>query len=71
MLNEARRTHALRAFFLVRTPQIALRFDDDDGIVVGYGAGLRLEECLSLRVKDLDMERGQVVVRRRRDRTIV
>ena len=29
-----------------------------------YGAGLRLEEALALRVKDLDPERRQVVVRR-------
>jgi integrase len=28
-----------------------------------YGGGLRLNECLSLRVKDLDFERLQVVVR--------
>jgi integron integrase len=29
-----------------------------------YGAGLRLNECLDLRVKDLDFERRQVAVRR-------
>jgi integrase len=29
-----------------------------------YGAGLRLEECLELRVKDLDFDRHQIVVRR-------
>jgi integron integrase len=48
-----------------------------DGVmwIVGmllYGAGLRLEECLSLRVKDIDFDRGQVVVRRgkgQKDRT--
>ena len=28
-----------------------------------YGAGLRLFECLGLRVKDVDLERGQIVVR--------
>ena len=29
-----------------------------------YGAGLRLQECLELRVKDLDFERSEVTVRR-------
>jgi integrase len=29
-----------------------------------YGAGLRLEECVGLRVKDLDFDRNQIVVRR-------
>ena len=28
-----------------------------------YGAGLRLEECLGLRVKDFDFERDQITVR--------
>ena len=28
-----------------------------------YGSGLRLNECLSLRVKDLDMDRAEIVVR--------
>jgi integron integrase len=28
-----------------------------------YGGGLRLMECLELRVKDLDLERGQITVR--------
>ena len=29
-----------------------------------YGTGLRLEECVGLRVKDLDFDRNQIVVRR-------
>ena len=28
-----------------------------------YGAGVRLRECLELRVKDLDLERGEIIVR--------
>ena len=31
-----------------------------------YGAGLRLQECLELRVKDVDFERRELVVRRTR-----
>ncbi len=33
-----------------------------------YGAGLRLQECLELRVKDLDLEQRQIVVRRGKGR---
>jgi integrase len=29
-----------------------------------YGAGLRLRECLGLRVKDLDFDRREITVRR-------
>jgi integron integrase len=39
-----------------------------------YGSGLRLQEALNLRVKDLEMERGQIVVRQgkgRKDRVTV
>jgi integron integrase len=28
-----------------------------------YGSGLRIGECLSLRVKDVDLERGEIVIR--------
>ena len=32
-------------------------------VMLLYGAGLRLEECLELRVKDLDFDRHQISVR--------
>lgn len=32
-------------------------------VMVLYGSGVRLEECLNLRVKDLDFDRHQIVVR--------
>ena len=32
--------------------------------VILYGAGLRIQDCLELRVKDLDFDRHQIVVRR-------
>lgn len=33
-------------------------------VMLLYGAGLRLNECLGLRVKDLDFERGEIRLRR-------
>lgn len=32
-------------------------------VMLLYGTGLRLEECLNLRVKDLDFDRHQIIVR--------
>ena len=32
-------------------------------VMVLYGSGVRLEECLDLRVKDLDFDRHQIIVR--------
>ena len=32
-------------------------------VMLLYGTGLRLEECLNLRVKDVDFDRHQIIVR--------
>ena len=60
---------------LSRTEVAAIleRLDGTAWLVVGllYGAGLRLQEALELRVKDVDLERGRITVRQgkgRRDR---
>ena len=37
-------------------------------VMVLYGSGVRLEECLALRVKDLDFDRRQIIVRQGKGR---
>ena len=37
-------------------------------VILLYGSGVRLEECLELRVKDLDFDRQQIVVRQGKGR---
>ena len=67
--------HVPRARMPVRVPivlsrdEVALILKHLDGVTwmivaLLYGAGLRLQECLELRVKDLDLERRQIVIRR-------
>jgi integron integrase len=47
----------------VRAVIASLHGDKKLMVTVLYGGGLRLMECLGLRVKDLDLERGQITVR--------
>jgi integron integrase len=54
-------------------PEVAALLEHLNGtehlvVVLLYGAGLRLEECLSLRVKDLDFDRHQIIVRQGKGR---
>ena len=75
--------HVVRAKQPLRLPvvlsreEVAAVFSHLDGTmwIIGmllYGSGLRLEECLELRVKDIDHDRNQITVRRgkgQKDRT--
>jgi integrase len=67
--------HLPRARMPVRVPvvlsrdEVARIMKNLDGVtwmIVALlsGAGLRLQECLELRVKDIDLERRQIVIRR-------
>jgi integron integrase len=62
----ARKRRRLPVVFSIQ--EIASVFDNLSGMArlmaqLTYGCGLRLAECLSLRVHDIDMERGIVTVR--------
>jgi integrase len=69
--NELNAVRARRRLHLpvVLTPQETVQmFDRLAGInrlmvMLIYGCGLRLQECLSLRIKDVDLERNTVIVR--------
>ena len=75
--------HVIRAKQPLRLPvvlsreEVAMVLSHLDGTmwIIGmllYGAGLRLEECLELRVKDVDFDRRQIAVKRgkgQKDRT--
>jgi integron integrase len=50
------RNEILRVFSHLRKPYLLMA-------QLMYGGGLRLEECLSLRVKDIDFERGCLTIR--------
>lgn len=77
--------HVPRARMPVRVPVVLSRdevarilkhLDGVTWMIVAllYGAGLRLVECLELRVKDLDLERRQIVIGRgkgQKDRSTV
>jgi integron integrase len=68
-ISEAVRAKGNRRLPVVLTkPEITRLFDQMSGLYllmakIIYGGGLRLRECLQLRIKDIDFERNAVIVR--------
>jgi integron integrase len=68
-LIEAVRAKRSRRLPVVMTPQeVELLFSRMSGVhqlmaMLTYGCGLRVTECASLRIKDIDLERGILIVR--------
>jgi integron integrase len=69
-LGVVRRAHApARLPVVLARSEVQRVLGQLDGVyraigILLYGSGLRLQECLELRVKDLDFERGEITVRR-------
>lgn len=63
------RARVTRRLPVVLTPeevrQVLRRLTDPERLVVAllYGSGLRIQECVSLRIKDVDTDRGEIIVR--------
>jgi integron integrase len=67
-LNAVRAVYKRRLPVVLTVKEVHLIFDKLTGInrliaMLIYGCGLRVQECLSLRIKDVDIERGMVIVR--------
>ena len=68
------RARASRHLPVVMTPQevttLFSELSDEYRLIASvlYGSGLRLMECLELRVQDIDFERGEITVRRGKGR---
>src|SRR5262249_42569570 len=66
-LERARRPHHLPAVLSRREVVALLDHLEPPFRLIGeilYGSGLRLMECLALRIKDVDLDRRQITVRR-------
>jgi len=68
VIDAVRARHKRRLPVVLTAQEVEQIFDKMSGIhrlmaMLIYGCGLRLAECLSLRIKDIDLERGVVIVR--------
>ncbi|MBW2030336.1 MAG: integron integrase [Deltaproteobacteria bacterium] len=67
-IDAVRARHKRRLPVVMSVQEVERVFDEMTGVhrlmgMLIYGCGLRLMECLRLRIKDVDLERGVVVVR--------
>lgn len=67
-LNAVRAIYKRRLPVVLTTREVHSLFDKLSGIhrlmaMLIYGCGLKLQECLSLRIKDVDIEQGILIVR--------
>lgn len=67
-LNSARAIYKRRLPVVITLKEVHAIFDHLSGIhrlmaMLTYGCGLRLQECLSLRIEDIDLEQNIVMVR--------
>jgi integron integrase len=67
-LNAVRARRPMRLPVVLTPREVAALFDHLSGVhrlmaMVIYGGGLRLQECLELRIKDIDLERSVILVR--------
>lgn len=68
MLNAVRAKHKRRLPVVLTVQEVERIFDRVSGVhrlmaMLIYGCGFRLSECLRLRIKDIDLEQGIIVVK--------
>ncbi|MEW6573661.1 MAG: integron integrase [Bacillota bacterium] len=67
-LSAVRARQRRRLPVVLTAKEVEMVFDRMTGVqrlmaMLTYGCGLRLQECLNLRIKDIDLEQGMVIVR--------
>ena len=66
-ITRAKVSKRLPAVLTVAETQALLRWlpNDTNGLIIRllYGTGMRIKECLRLRIKDVDLARGEIIIR--------
>lgn len=68
IIDAIRARHRRRLPVVMTVQEVEQVFDRMPGVhrlmaMLTYGCGLRITECISLRIKDVDLERGMIIVR--------